>query len=80
MGQDSAYEKNIKLNIIVTGEDARLCGCSEKSITPIFMVAHRGNQIRKETVGMLKVYTYIYFQLLSYNFFNTFINIPPCCS
>jgi len=80
MGQDSAYEKNIEVNKIVTGEDARLCGYTKKSVTPIFVVARRGNQIRRQMVGMRKVYTYIYFQLLAYHFLNTYINFTPCCS
>jgi len=79
MSQVSSYEKNVKLNIIVTGEDARLCGNSEKSITPIFMVAYRGKLIKRQTVGMHKVYSYIYFQLIAYHFLNMYINFPPCC-
>jgi hypothetical protein len=47
MSHDNAYENNIKVNIIVTEEDMRLCGYSKKSI---FMVAHRGNQTHRQTV------------------------------
>lgn len=79
MSQDNAYEKNMKVNIIVTEEDACLCGYSEKSITPIFLVTHRGNQIHRQTLGMRKGYSYNYFQLIACHFLNMYINFPPCC-